>query len=62
MVDVFRIVLVFSAMTGGTITNGVHRLSAANNAQECNRVGDNRWDCGNQTCFYYNGAWVCVDE
>lgn len=62
MVEVLRIVLVISAMTGGMVTNGVHLLSAAKEGQECIRIGDNRWDCGNQVCFYYNGAWVCIDE
>ena len=61
MVDVSRIMLVFAALAGGTITNGVRAVAAVNDAQECWAEDERRWDC-TKVCFYYNGAWICVDD
>jgi hypothetical protein len=62
MVGVFRIILVCGVMTGGTITSGVRLVSPGSDAQGCDRIGDNDWNCNVEVCFYYNGAWVCIDE
>lgn len=59
---VFRIILVLGVMTAGMMTSGVRLVSAGNDARECDPIGDNRWDCKGEVCFYYNGAWVCIDE
>lgn len=60
MAEVSRVVLVLAALAGGTVSNGVRVVSASHDVQKCNPIDEGRWDCFGETCFYYNGEWICV--
>lgn len=61
MLEMIRVVVVLGTMAGGMLTSGVQQL-ATPNSNHCIEIGENRWDCGPQECFYYQGAWVCIDD